>query len=385
MISGLDWLRAYLRRYGLAACCIVCPIILAAVTFNAVLDTLLPPEIWSISFTYSPVVAAAKNVNPTQAEAGTDVAKEKIAGMNDVTPDPVLFPIGRQYYGRSNYAIASDFLYLTSVAAFIFSLTVVQQRSGWTGVIVGLLFTSVLVVFTLKIAGVPPGRSLVVDELLNQADNFLPANLIKLSGSGTEVASLVRLNTIVALVPVGMVFFALAALSIRPQDRKLDLNGLNDQLHDLRARLTALRLGLALASAFLVAGVLSNKCLVEWPLTLVIDTQAAALRPVAHALVLQLGAAGSIAIIAAFAPAITAWTLDVACYRARRRAIADNVSAPTSQQATSGDDAETGEKAVDDNLIIAPISVIVAILAALAPVLASPFVDALKSALERFQ
>ena len=94
--------------------------------------------------------------------------------------------------------------------------------------------------------------------------------------------------------------------------------------------------------------------------------QAAGLRLLADALTLQVGAQGTIGLIAAFGPAIAAWSLDVAELRriapvnAARQPAAENQSALKSQ--------------VDDGLVFAPFATIASLLAVLAPLLASPFV-----------
>jgi hypothetical protein len=154
-----------------------------------------------------------------------------------------------------------------------------------------------------------------------------------------------------------LILAALYALSIRPPRDELDLG-------DLKHRLTAIRCALGLGSAILVLAVLSSRTLLGWPLQLLTEPYRKALLPIADALTMQLGATSTIALVAAFAPAIIAWQLDVAAYNER----------PAKQE---GDAA----MAMDANLVFAPMSLITSIVAVLAPLLASPFVNALQSIL----
>jgi hypothetical protein len=112
----------------------------------------------------------------------------------------------------------------------------------------------------------------------------------------------------------------------------------------------------------------------EWPLSLILMRQAAGLRLLADALTLQLGAQGTIALIAAFGPAIAAWSLDAAALR--RKSQPNFVAATPTQPA----DPPIGKVQQSyDGFVFAPLSAIASIIAVLAPLLASPFVDALKS------
>ena len=101
---------------------------------------------------------------------------------------------------------------------------------------------------------------------------------------------------------------------------------------------------------------------------------------------------GTIAIIAAFTPAIIAWWLDVEHYR---RETADKAQAPRPPQHKARKEAARAAAAADtdethdplseqgplDEFVFAPLSTISGIIAALAPLLASPVVDAIRSLL----
>jgi hypothetical protein len=114
--------------------------------------------------------------------------------------------------------------------------------------------------------------------------------------------------------------------------------------------------------------------LLDWPLTLLIDEQKNALSPLADALTFLLGGTGSIALIAAFAPAIVAWTLDAELYKSTQAQSA--VQSPATQ---AGGSAAAGVPGSD--LVFAPMPMIASVLVILAPVLTSPFVDGLRAIL----
>jgi hypothetical protein len=172
----------------------------------------------------------------------------------------------------------------------------------------------------------------------------------------------VRTNTKAAIYPVAMVLIALFALSLRPPAQTLDVAS-------LKLRLALIRYALGLASVILVVSVLVSKTLLGWPLTLIDESQAMALKPLADAMTLQLGAAGTIALIAAFAPAITAWVLDVVRFRG---------SLPKFRAEPK---AKAGDGPPADELAFAPTSWVTTLMTVLAPIFAAPLVEALKSLL----
>jgi hypothetical protein len=184
-------------------------------------------------------------------------------------------------------------------------------------------------------------------------------------------------------------------------------------------------MGLGLGSTFLVVGVLAQKALMAWPLALIDKDQAAGLQPLADALTLQLGAQGTMGLIAAFGPAIAAWYLDVLALRRKTHSVGGVAKQKSPAQpsiesrieetleyasispaeelhlrvtelrqeappaAGAAKQAPPPRQSVDrpddeSSLVFAPISTIAGLLAVLAPILASPFVDALKSIFQVF-
>jgi hypothetical protein len=387
-------------NYGLAVSCVAAPLVLAFVGFNGALVRLTPDIAKKIEVTYVPAdpTAIGAKTKTTSAPATANVtdteksrSEQKPADTSDaVTADPKLFLRGLHYRGEAQYAAGSAFIYLASTAVLVFSIVIVCQRlewQCWVSSFVLFLIIGYVIAYCLP---KPRGRELVVESLLTKAELF---PTMKLDGveprlTGEIASSLVSFNTIAALVPVGMLLMALAALSIRHSPSIPDRA-------DLMLRRNCLRVALALGSTLFVIGVLANKALVDWPLSLVSVPQQVALQPIADAVTLQLGTMGTIAIVAAFTPAMVAWWLDVKIYeedRARKEAKKKekqkNKSTQTStpfqpeaQGATDGskDDADSSAEKQAAEFAFAPLSAITAIIAALAPLLASPFVDTLKS------
>jgi hypothetical protein len=118
------------RCYGLAACCVLGPILLAYVAFNLVVTTLVPPTVPGLAIAYAPAKPKAIMEAPA-ADAATAPATATKAGArkaDEVIPDPVLLPVSLQVAGAYGAAMASGFLYLASVAAFLFGVVVAIQR-----------------------------------------------------------------------------------------------------------------------------------------------------------------------------------------------------------------------------------------------------------------
>jgi hypothetical protein len=386
--SAAEWVS----RYGLALCCVVAPLLFALIAFNGVLFWLTPNIAGKIPIVYAALetkqipnngAKLAPATTPDTASKG-DSSKDGKA-TEETTPDPKLLLRALQYRGEARYAAASAFIYLASAAVLLFSLMIVPRRLSWRLWLPALI--AFFVISCIVALYNPPGRELIVEKPLNAAEQFAEMSVPEFTPpkTGDMVSRLVSINTIVALVPIGMFLLALAALSIRDPGAIPDAD-------DLKLRRQYLRIGLALGSALFVIGVLANKVLVAWPLSLISKPQEVALEPLAQAVTLQLGAMGTIAIIAAFGPAIMAWWLDVQRYRS---AIADISQKPMAVKDKAGkaavraavaDSDDQGDELSDrgplDEFVFAPLSTISGIIAALAPLLASPVVDAIRSLLK---
>jgi hypothetical protein len=302
--------------------------------------------------------------------------------LADPAADARLQLLSRQLAGRYAVGIANALLYLAAAVALAFGATVAIGRMGFGRFFFAALALAFVVGLVATAAVVPApydfGRPILIDNLLDAADRFevfakfgatgrlqacrdgicqQTGNLFQ--GTGDRFAFLVTLNTFAALIPVSTILLALGAISVRYPSPDLELAGLH-------RRLSVIRFALGCTSVLLVTSVFVSKTLLEWPQTLIDEAQAQALKPIADAMTLQLGAAGTIALIAAFAPAITAWMLDVARYRGRL----PRVRRAARSRGRSGDD-----------LDFAPGAWATALIAALAPIFAAPFVEALKTLL----
>jgi hypothetical protein len=365
MNDALDEVRKWLRRYGLALCCVVAPILLAYGAFNYAVDRIVPQSTKNLSFVYEsfqPKTIAA----PTQQQGAAATDSAKATKAPTVAPDPNIYLLAMSVAGRYNYAVASGFIYLVSAGAILFGIGVVATRDSWrifcvAGVLLGGL---ALVIGSCHGTPYDFARPILIDRLLDQADGFDALVPLGTKQTGEAVAKLVGFNTVVALLAVAMILISLLVLSVRPDAADLEKP-------DLQSRLTAIRWALLFGSALLVVGVLASKALLQWPLSLVSDSQSAALQPIADALTLELGATGTFALFAAYSPAVAAWMLDVACLRTRD-APASPVPAPNS----GGQSPDNG-----DGLEFASLAMVSSVLGVLAPILASPFTDALKAIL----
>jgi hypothetical protein len=200
---------------------------------------------------------------------------------------------------------------------------------------------------------------LVIDNILNVADRHAELRALTTDWSTAEIVNLIMtINTFFALVGVGFLLGGVFLVSVRPA--RADLT-----LEDLKDRVRVTRVSLILVSAILVLYVILSKLLLQWPLSLLRDAQALALQQIATALISYWSVAATLGMLAIFTPAIVAWQLDVESYRATR---ADQPQG-------------AGQDKVDDGLEFARRSTVTALLAVVAPLLASPLADALKSAI----
>jgi hypothetical protein len=344
-------------RWLLALGCVAGPFV-AIIVLNIFYSQLISSGLYQnsakLTFQYSAATPgdAAADERPTAAKPGAAT----------IVPDATMFLPARDYAGHVAYAIATAFLVIVALAAFVFSAALVFQSWKWRGVIGAAFFWTGISWLIAALFSNVHGRYLVVRNLLNAADSFPGLGPFVTSSHGRALPtgqlmeSLVFANTVVALVPVGMLLTALFLLTRRPPERLTEAA--------LASRRFLLRCLLWLASASFVMGVVCNKALVEWPLTLVKADEATALTPIADSLVLQFGALGSAAIFAAFAPAVAAWMLDVNALR---------------HAAPSG--GHHGDAARTDTLQFAPMATVTSLAAVVAPMLASPVVDSVRSVL----
>jgi hypothetical protein len=267
--------------------------------------------------------------------------------------NPKLLLIANHVAGRYGVAYGYAFLLLVSVLAFSFGSFVVIKKTNWRvwlTVTVGFLIVTFVAAF-LDVTATPL-RYLAADNILARADKdavlqFLPA--------ADNLEKLILMGLTFGYLSVGLILAALYCASIRLGDMSTR--------HNLEERLFVIRIGLVLGSAILVIVVLSSRAVFDWPLSLLVESDRKALTPIADALVRKWGAIGSISLVGAFLPAISAWYLDRACYRS---------TLPKTEEAKK-------REAESEPLEIAPLSTITSIIVVLAPVLASPLFDVVKS------
>lgn len=302
-----------------------------------------------------PVVAA----QPAAAVQPAAPAAEPAKGDGKATEKPLppqLQLLANHIAGRLNVAYGYAFLVLVSVVAFAFGSYVLISERGWrVWAVVTLVFA--VVTGTLAYIDLNHGtvRRFVADNILARADSHA---LLQYLPATENLRSLIMFGLGIGYLSVGLVLAALFLASIR--------TGNHATLKDLKERLFIIRVGLILGSAILVVVVLSSRAVFDWPLSLLAEPDRKALAPAADALVRKWGAIGSISLIAAFLPAISAWYLDRECYRTTPH------PPPAPQETVT-------------ELEIAPLSTVTSIIVVLAPVVASPIFDALKSLLATVQ
>lgn len=399
-IRGLIW------TYGLAACCVIGPLVLGYGAPNLVANKLMPldkdkPSPFVYLFTdgdvvgLSPAERLARDVAAQeelkQALVRFEVKKADVAKLDakasqtetvrtelkaletayTAARDEVSQRMARRttltaeaLAGRYGYAGASGFLYVAAAAALLLAGAIVMQTGGVALLGFGFLF---FVAVALTVANLPTayenGGRLLLDVLFDKADasglfDTLRASLVDPAFKISKAAkSLVWTNTFVGLVPVGMVLLAFAGLAIRAPE-----NELNRQ--KLKWRQKALKGLIVVSSVILVIATFASKVLLDWPLKLVTEAQAKALQPLASSLTSHLGITGTIALFAAALPAILAWQEDVERFR----------------QVPVGNGGGAGA-AEPDGLDFATSETITSVIAILAPAVASPLFTNLQAAL----
>jgi hypothetical protein len=302
-----------------------------------------------------PVAAPPPAATAQPAAPAAEPAKADAKPPEKPLP-PQLQLLANHIAGRLNVAYGYAFLVLVSVVAFVFGSYVLVDKYGWGAwAVVTAIFATVTVTlayFDLNHGGV---RRFVADNILARADGHA---LLQYLPASDNLRGLIMFGLCVGYLSVGLVLASLFVAAVR--------KGSSATLEDLKARLFVIRVGLILGSAILVVVVLSSRAVFDWPLSLLAEPDRKALAPAADALVRKWGAIGSISLVAAFLPAIAAWYLDRECYRTTPHP-------PPAPQETVAE------------LEIAPLSTVTSIIAVLAPIVASPIFDALKSLLATVQ
>jgi hypothetical protein len=380
----------WLRRWALASTCVLAPLILGVYGTHFFSDRLnegktlcaitrqlsfsllgeaspsprrLSPELQrrcdQVAGPGSPVslvVAGTAGAQPAVAEPGEKVPPKggsRAASADEIPPPPQLSLIANHIAGRVNVAYSYAFLALVSAVAFVFGSFVIVRYSNaavWLGVVV--MFSLVTWFIASIDAQGEDIRAIVADNILARAD---ADQLLKFMPAAENLKSLIWLGLWIGYLSVSIILASLFFTSVRWVERS--------SLEGLKERMWFIRASLILGSAILVVVVFSSRAVFDWPLSLLQAPDQKALKPAADALVHKWGAIGSISLIGAFLPAIAAWYLDREAYR----------SVPQPPRVKEEAQPDAGE------LEIAPLGLITSIVAALAPVIASPLFDAFKS------
>ena len=374
-----NWVYAY----GLSLCCIIAPFLLGFVALDQTASMLMHRAA-GLELRYEFLSTGDLPRAASMAEV------KQIAEKNE--PDLAATFLAKDLRGRASYAVVSVLLYLASVAAIGYGLGVVGRRNG-----ARLAFEALLcsVFLGYIVASTPPAsdlllRPLVGEHILAAANKLGPPMNVLASGDADRslfnqfvgglfrvdqfgdpaVTGLVRLTCMIILSAVGMLVAATASVSVRPEKPPT--------YEELLSRLTIMRIVLALGAAVLVVGVLCSKILIEWPTSLLSNSQQKAIAPIGEAVNLMYGAFGTIALIAGLGPSLVAFVLD---RRAFRATLADNRQAETTE-ATAQDRAPAKPPPAPrfaDDLGFAPLSSIGTAIAVFSPLLASPLLGLLAS------
>jgi len=264
----------------------------------------------------------------------------------------------RHIAGRFNFAVTNGFMYLLSLASFAFGLWVCYRRGGRRFTFhTAVLSCAASAAIAWGVYHRRHARPLVIDNILNLADQNVELKALVAGRSTADIVNtIMAVNTFLALTAIGFVMGAICLVSVRPAPADLTPS-------DLKERARVIRVALMLVSAILVLYVILSRMLLQWPLSLLVEEQALALQKISTAVITYWSVAATIGLLAIFTPAIVSYQLDVDVYRAK----------PAGQAQTASEDK------AGDGLDFAPRTIVSAAIALLAPLLASPIADALKS------
>jgi len=343
----------FLHRYALAIACVVAPFLFGLWPSSVMVAWLLwPSHVERVQLDYrlrdqpaqGPQREAAAGQKAERGEAAPGV-------RSDAKPDAAArFDLVAQHFsGLINSGLASGFLYFVCAAAFAVSGVFVQWRLGGRKLaLVVAAFAVFAALETWLVVSAKQRRILVTDNILQLADRH---DLLGHMPVADRWVQLLAIIIFIGLFTFGVLLTALAAASVR-RGALVDRTDLDD-------RLFIIRVAMVMASALLVVVVLTAKAQLEWPISLLVEGERKALDPAGDAMTRLWGGSCTVAMLAAFLPGIAAWYLDRGAYRA--------VHPPSDARPEA------------DGLDIAPLSTVTALLAVLAPVIASPILDAAKS------
>jgi hypothetical protein len=343
------------KRYGLAVCCVVGPLFFASIALNEQAKLLIPLGIENI------IIVPDKRMPPRQ-NATSPSASTPSSSPPKPELDSTLFIQSQYIAGSFNWAVMNAFVYVLSPVLLIVAAITIVQRFGLNlsiavvlaGAFVALAFDSNILINS------PPNVIIqVFFNLFDGIDKFDGlTKIVSATGTAKAMSFLNAVDEFISLLLCAMVAFGMAALSIRASEAELNVG-------HLKARRNTIHLLIMCTSVALSMAVISTKLLFAWPLGLIAQSQAVPLQTIADTVTVFNGALGTIVFISALGPAAVAWLLDVSAFRRRRERAEPNNSASLGQP-------------VDDGLTFAPISLMTGLAGLVAPIIASPFIDALK-------
>jgi hypothetical protein len=335
-------MRRFFHHHGLAVACVIAPLLFGLWGNYLVVAWFLDAgQVASIKIDYR------LRDQPDARPASSSETPPKAA------PDPAVARIdlvARHFSGIVNFALTTSVLWFIAAGAFATSFVFVSRYAGWrVAALVAVICVAVSVVQAVLIVHSEHRRVLVMT-ILRLAEAHVALKDLPMVD---RVRDAIAINVVVGISAVFMLLGTFYVAAIRRSG--------GAGLEDLKDRLVAIRIALVLTSALLVIEVLFSRALGDWPLSLLVDDQKSALTPAANALAQIWGTTGTIAAIGVAAPALVSWHLDRAAYR----------------RCHQGEGAETPK----DGLEIAPLSTATSLLAVIAPVVASPVLDIVKSLL----
>lgn len=304
-------INQFIRTYFLAICCVVVPIVMGFL-LTEFAERLVVQEMQTFPAHYEFVssdATASRSSATAQHGAAPSTTNEK---LTDDERKISLF--ARDLLGRTEYAMASAALWLTSTLCGIYGLYFIRKRLGVAATLLSLLIfpyigwkvainsfdilrplvvENVLVAAPTKgLAGNGKSSSFLLDWLFSQGEGFCYP----------LVTNLERFNTLIGFSAVCLLLMATASVSIRSQSIR--------EYSDLRDRRELMERLLYAGVAVLVIAVLESQALISWPTSLLAEGQQKAIAPIGDALMLMFGVAGTMTLVSVAIPALVAFELD---------------------------------------------------------------------------
>src|SRR3954453_6785500 len=249
-LALLEWLR----RFGLAAVCVIGPFVLVNLGIDFAVgllvkhqrEALLRQQLWP-SQSQSEGQKPSTDVLPRgfayklRDTALPDAAPDAKPGEKKSAPETEILELyARHIAGRYSFSIANGFVYVVSLFAVLFASVVIWQRAGWKGVaIVAALSAALASYVTRNVEAFPYARTLVMDGIFAAADrnSDLELQLINGESTATSVNWLMKIGTFIGFVFVGMLSGGIVLAAVGPP---------SPAFADLKRRLFEIRVALVL-------------------------------------------------------------------------------------------------------------------------------------------